>query len=211
MRRNIRVSRLLRRDFAASARCGRVVPGCGCCQALRSVYAIPKMFLVTMRERRRELCSCVETRTMHNPTGSAQQVLPLLQSAKNPLRYLTPNDWALIIDRAKRLSFKKDEKLVSQGKQARTLYVLAAGKVSITVSATRIAQIGPGEICGEMAFLEDSIASATATAEGEVEAYALEWSILQDLFELFPHLASRFYRSVAVNLSRRLREQIVSK
>src|SRR5205807_9929010 len=87
--------------------------------------------------------SCVETRTMHNPTGSAQQVLPLLQSAKNPLRYLTPNDWALIIDRAKRLSFKKDEKLVSQGKQARTLYVLAAGKVSITVSATRIAQIGP--------------------------------------------------------------------
>ena len=155
--------------------------------------------------------SCVETRTMHNPTGSAQQVLPLLQSAKNPLRYLTPNDWALIIDRAKRLSFKKDEKLVSQGKQARTLYVLAAGKVSITVSATRIAQIGPGEICGEMAFLEDSIASATATAEGEVEAYALEWSILQDLFELFPHLASRFYRSVAVNLSRRLREQIVSK
>jgi len=49
---------------------------------------------------------------MHNPTGSAQQVLPLLQSAKNPLRYLTPNDWALIIDRAKRLSFKKDEKLV---------------------------------------------------------------------------------------------------
>src|SRR5438445_13885565 len=34
MRRNIRVSRLLRRDFAASARRGRVVPGCGCCQAI---------------------------------------------------------------------------------------------------------------------------------------------------------------------------------
>jgi CRP-like cAMP-binding protein len=62
-----------------------------------------------------------------------------------------------------------------------------------------------------MAFLEDSVASATATAEEEVEAYALEWTILQDLFELFPHLASRFYRSVAVNLSRRLREQIVAK
>src|SRR5205807_1333853 len=136
---------------------------------------------------------------MHNPTGSAQQVLPLLQSAKNPLRYLTPNDWALMIDRAKRLSFKKAEKLVSQGKQARTLYVLAAGKVSITVSATRIAQIGPGEICGEMAFLEDSIASATATAEGEVEAYALEWSILQDLFEL--GFGAAFLFAAAVDLS----------
>ena len=145
---------------------------------------------------------------MDNPTGTAQQLLPLLQAAKNRLEYLTQNDWALIIDRAKRVNFKKDEKLVSQGKQARTLYVLGAGKVSIAVSGTRIARIGPGEICGEMAFLEDSVASATATAEGEVEAYALDWSALQDLFQLFPHLASRFYRSVAVNLSRRLREQI---
>src|SRR5205814_9387865 len=111
---------------------------------------------------------------MDNPTGPAQQLLSLLQTAKNPLKYLTPNDWALIIDKAKRLSFKKDEKLVSYGKQSRTLYVLGAGKVSIAVSGTRIAQIGPGEICGEMAFLENSVASAPATAAGEVEAYSIE-------------------------------------
>jgi CRP-like cAMP-binding protein len=127
------------------------------------------------------------------------------------LQYLSQNDWTLIIDRAKRVNFKKHERLLSQGKQTKTLYVLGTGKVSIAVSETKIAQIGPGEICGEMAFLEDSVSSATATAEGEVEAYALEWSSLQDLFQLFPHLASRFYRSVAVNLSRRLREQIVAK
>jgi len=148
---------------------------------------------------------------MHNPTGSAQQLILLLQGARNPLQYLSQNDWTLIIDRAKRVNFKKHERLLSQGKQTKTLYVLGTGKVSIAVSGTKIAQIGPGEICGEMAFLEDSVASATATAEGEVEAYALEWSSLQDLFQLFPHLASRFYRSVAVNLSRRLREQIVAK
>jgi len=63
-----------------------------------------------------------------------------------------------------------------------------------------------GETCGEMAFLEDSVASATAVAEEDVKAY-----VLYDLFELFPHLGSRFYRSLAVNLSRRLREQITSK
>lgn len=85
------------------------------------------------------------------------------------------------------------------------MYLLAAGKVNITVSGTRVAQIDPGEICGDMAFLENSVASATASAEEQVETYALEWSSLEDLFELFPHLASRFYRSLAVNLSRRLR------
>jgi len=31
------------------------------------------------------------------------------------------------------------------------------------------------------------------------------------LFELFPHLASTFYCSLALNLSRRLREQIMLK
>jgi len=45
-------------------------------------------------------------------------------------------------------------------------------------------------------------------AEGDVEAYHLDRPTLQSLFELFPHLASRFYRSVAMNLSRRLRELI---
>jgi len=62
-----------------------------------------------------------------------------------------------------------------------------------------------------MAFLESGLASATATAEENVEAYALQWKQLIDLVELFPHLASRFYRSVAINLSRRLREQIARK
>jgi extracellular factor (EF) 3-hydroxypalmitic acid methyl ester biosynthesis protein len=149
---------------------------------------------------------------MHKPAGPARErVLSVLRTATNPLPYLTSNDWALIIDRGKRLTFKKGEKLVSEGKQTKLLYILAAGSVSITVSGTRITQIGPGEVCGDMAFLENSVASATGTAEEEVEAYALDWSTLEDLFELFPHLASRFYRSLAINLSRRLREQIGSK
>jgi CRP-like cAMP-binding protein len=62
-----------------------------------------------------------------------------------------------------------------------------------------------------MAFLENSQASATATAGEDVEAYAISWEALSDLFELYPHLASRFYRSLAVNLSRRLRDQLSPK
>jgi CRP-like cAMP-binding protein len=137
--------------------------------------------------------------------------LVVLQGAKSRLEYLTPNDWTLIIDRAKQLSFKKNETLIQQGKQPNVIYVIAAGKVNVTVSGVRLAQVGPGQVCGEMSFLEDALASATATAEEEVEAFALDWQTLIDLFELFPHLASRFYRSLAVNLSRRLREQIMAK
>lgn len=146
---------------------------------------------------------------MTKSTGSAQeQLFKALQTAKNRLEYLTRNDWALIIDRAQRLTFKENEKLVEQGKHTKTLYLVAAGKVSVVVAKTPIARIGPGEICGEMAFLENSVPSAAVTAEDAIEAYALGWDVLENLFELYPHLASRFYRSLAVILSRRLREQI---
>ena len=140
-----------------------------------------------------------------------EQLLASLQTAKNRLQYLTHNDWMLLIDRAKQVTFKKGDILIQQGSESKALYLIAAGKVNVSISGMALAQIGSGEICGEMAFLEDSRPSATARAEEEVQAFGMEWQKLSELFELFPHLGSRFYRSLALNLSRRLREQIVLK
>jgi CRP-like cAMP-binding protein len=136
------------------------------------------------------------------------QVLSILQGARNRLEYLTANDWSLILDKSKRVSFKRGETLVHQSKQIKTVYLLVKGRARVEVSRMKVAEVGPGEICGEMAFLENSLASATVVAAEDLDATAIEWSALTALFELFPHMGSRFYRSIAVSLSRRLREQI---
>lgn len=143
--------------------------------------------------------------------SSQQELLSILQTASNRLEYLTPNDWTLIVDRAKRAAFSKGDVLIQQGKQAKAVYILVHGTAKVESSKAVIAHIGPGQVCGEMAFLENGAASATVTAEADGEACVLDWKSLSDLFELFPHLGSRFYRSLAVNLSRRLRDQIASK
>ena len=142
-----------------------------------------------------------------------EQLLSILQTAEHRLEYLTPNDWALLIDRATKVTFKKEETLIKKGRQTQVVYLLVRGtaKIEAEFVGMRIAQVGPGQICGEMAFLENGVASATAIAEQEVEACAIDWSALSDLFELYPHVASRFYRSLAVTLSRRLRRQIISE
>lgn len=140
-----------------------------------------------------------------------EQLLTSLQEGKTRLQYLSHNDWMLLLDRAKPVSFKKGEVLIQQTSPSKALYIIAAGKIKVSISGKTLAQIGSGEICGEMAFLEDSHPSATATAEEEVQAFRIEWNTLIELFELFPHVASRFYRSLAVNLSRRLREQIAQR
>jgi len=149
------------------------------------------------------------TRVPRAMSKSIERELSVLQSSKNGLVYLTANDWALVADKASRAHFKKGDALVQRGKKADRVYLLLKGTARVQIrSQLTLRAIGPGEICGEMSFLEDAPASASVIAEGDVEAYQLDRPTLQSLFELFPHLASRFYRSLATNLSRRLRDLI---
>jgi CRP/FNR family cyclic AMP-dependent transcriptional regulator len=136
-----------------------------------------------------------------------EQEVSVLSSSKHGLVYLTANDWALLVDKSTRAHFKKGDVLVQRGQRANGVYLLLKGTARVQIPAqTTGPSIRPGEICGEMSFLEDAPASASVVAEGEVETLHLDRPTLQSLFELFPHLASRFYRSVATNLSRRLRD-----
>jgi CRP-like cAMP-binding protein len=140
-------------------------------------------------------------------TKVIEQEVSVLLSSKNGLNYLTVNDWTLVADKASRVRFKKGDVLVQKGKTANGVYLLLKGKARVQIPSQPAARtIGPGEICGEMSFLEDAVASANVIADGEVEAYHVDRPTLQSLFELYPHLGSRFYRSLATNLSRRLRD-----
>jgi CRP-like cAMP-binding protein len=122
---------------------------------------------------------------------------------------LTANDWALIADKAARVQFRVGEKIVQRGEKTGGVYLLLEGTATVQIPARmKFPAIGPGEICGEMSFLQELPASANVVAEKPVQALFLDRSTLQSLFELFPHMASRFYRSLAANLSHRLRELI---
>jgi len=58
-----------------------------------------------------------------------------------------------------------------------------------------------------MSFLEKSTATAAVIAkEDKVEVDAIGAEDLRKLFESFPGLGTRFYRSLALVLARRLRE-----
>jgi CRP-like cAMP-binding protein len=132
----------------------------------------------------------------------------ILSSSKRGLVYLTANDWALVADKATRVQFKEGAMLIQKGKRGNGVYLLLRGLARVVIPSQASRPLEAGEICGEMSFLEDSPASASVIAESEVEALHLDRPTLQSLFELYPHLGSRFYRSLATNLSHRLREVI---
>ncbi len=131
--------------------------------------------------------------------------------ARNRLLYLTENDWVLITAKAKRLTFRLGEEIIKEGRIGTTLYVIRNGYASVELAGgttpTAIAQLGPGDICGDIAFVEKSAATASVVAKDDrVVADAIQATDLAELFEAFPGLAYRFYRSLAVVLARRLQE-----
>ena len=144
---------------------------------------------------------------MANPTQL--QDVSVLSSAKNGLVYLTANDWTLIADKAARVKFKAGESIVQKGKRTHGIYLLLKGTATVQISNGAFPAIGPGEVCGEISFLDEQPATANVVAQ-DAAAYYLDRPTLQSLIELFPHLGSRFYRSLAYSLSRRLRELIVA-
>jgi hypothetical protein len=136
----------------------------------------------------------------------------VLSAAKLGLVYLTPNDWALIADKAMRKQFKARESIVQHDRRTHGIFILLKGTASVQIASQESTrEIGVGEVCGEISFLDELPATANVVANGSVEAYYLERTTLLSLFELFPHLGSRFYRSLAAILSRRLREVIDPK
>ena len=143
------------------------------------------------------------------PKATQQQDVSVLSSSKRGLVYLTANDWMLIADKAARLQFKAGDCVIQQGKRTHGVYVLLKGTASVHIPSQEILPaLSPGEICGEISFLDEQPATVNVIAEEPVEAYYMDRPMLQGLFELYPHLGSRFYRSVACSLSRRLRELI---
>ncbi len=130
--------------------------------------------------------------------------------SRGALEYLSASDWNLVASKSKKVIFEKDQILIREGSAAKTIYLLRTGKVRVERNngggRAVLVTLGPGSIFGEMAFIEDALASATVVADGKVEVDALEVPDLKQMFEAFPHFAARFYRSVAVTLSQRLRE-----
>ena len=119
---------------------------------------------------------------------------------------LSSNDWVLLRARAERCTFKLGEQIIREGDHLDSLYIIRCGEASVeladTGSRTIVARLGPNDICGEMAFLEQTRASAAVIAKDlEVEVEKINAQELRDTLKHFPGLGARFYLSLALILS----------
>jgi CRP-like cAMP-binding protein len=130
--------------------------------------------------------------------------------AGNRLQYLTADDWVLLQAKAVRRTFRLGDEIIHQGAWGDSLHIIRRGEATVELAGTGsraiVARLGPEDVCGDMAFLEQGKATAAViAADEEVEVDEINAHELRALLEAFPRLASRFYRSLALVLVERLK------
>ena len=91
--------------------------------------------------------------------------------------------------------------VAEQGQEAR----LKSRDKGNPTTMVELARLGEGEIFGEMSFVDHTPASASVIAAARSELLRIDGTAIYRLMREDPTFASRFYHSLAVILSQRLR------
>ncbi|MCI4670055.1 MAG: cyclic nucleotide-binding domain-containing protein [Bacteroidia bacterium] len=98
--------------------------------------------------------------------------------------------------------------LISQGNEVDNLYIVLSGEFSVlnkNRQDVEIATVGPGEILGEMSFIDARPPEASVMAKENSIVYYIPRYKVKKKMELDPGFASRFYLAISMFLSSRLR------
>lgn len=112
-----------------------------------------------------------------------------------------------LIQRGQRRTFPAGVSLMRQGEPSDAMYVIERGRVRVErthpqlTETILLAELGPGEVVGEMGVLDGDPRSASVTAIDDTEAIELGPQALYATLTEFPELANALLRV----LSRRLR------
>ncbi len=118
-------------------------------------------------------------------------------------------EWLAVACEAR--NFATGEVLIEQGRQIAEIYILLKGELSVHVSATgdvELARLEPGEIVGELSFLDSRPPNATVKARVSSRVIAIARDKLSARLARDTAFAARFYRALGVFLASRLRQTV---
>lgn len=121
---------------------------------------------------------------------------------------LTDDDLEWIIQNGEGRSVSPDEVLIQEGVPTEYLYFTFEGQFGVFVDkmdGKQVAELGPGEIIGEMSFVEYFPPIATVRAIDDGYILCVPRDKLTEKLETDPLFAAHFYLAIAVMISDRFR------
>ena len=119
---------------------------------------------------------------------------------------LTDEDIVWMATVGERLAIPPATTLIHAGMPIDHLYLVIEGQLSVRADPSHvIAELGPGDILGEMSLVEKRPPSVSVLSESACELLAIPQAALAAELASNLGLAARFYRALAIFLSDRLR------
>lgn len=118
-------------------------------------------------------------------------------------------DW--LVAKAETLSYGTGETIIAEGEVIDRLLLIKTGFLRVTrvyldeICAEFAGPLGPGEVIGEMSLMDRKGASANIVADGPAEILAVPKEILLEKLEADVSFAARFYESLFLDVTRKLR------
>lgn len=99
------------------------------------------------------------------------------------------------------------ETLIAAGREPDSLFFVLDGALEVvSPTGARLAELGLGDVVGEMSFVEKRPPSASVRALGAAELLEVPRAAMLSAFAANAGLAGRFWRALAMFLSDRLRQ-----
>ena len=125
------------------------------------------------------------------------------------LKFLTEEEESRLLASCGRQQHAAGDCIVREGERVRQLFILREGEARVERShggyTLEISRLGPGDLFGEMGFVEDEGASASVVADGACVVDVIGDDDVLTMMQIDPDFSGNFYRSIAWLLSRRLR------
>ena len=124
---------------------------------------------------------------------------------------LTNEECKRLVDAGEVRTYRSGDVIIGEGDTLQALMLVKTGNVRVTrtslddLAAEFAGPLGPGEVVGEMSFIDGKGASANLIADGTTEMLVLPRELIGKILAEEPTLAGRFYESLFLVLARKLR------
>lgn len=124
---------------------------------------------------------------------------------------LTEEERQKLLDAGFVSTFGSGDVIIAEGDSVNTLMFIKSGNIRVTrtfldnLNAEFAGPLGPGEVVGEMSFIDGRGASASLIADGQTEILEIARETVFNIINADNGLAARFYHSLFLDLARKLR------
>lgn len=130
---------------------------------------------------------------------------------RRALSHLSDDQLAMIESISGNRSFSGGKHIIDQGDRPDRLFIVKSGEARVTLKGAATIDIeftgplGPGDLFGELSFMDGESASATITADGDVDLIEIDGPKLRAAIDKDPALAAAIYKSLLETVIKRLR------